>query len=448
LSAIVPLDANHNPIDAKIDETRVHATLGYERPAGAGTWASLLSLTHTERDTVRGFLREELDVPSDTPNADGFRQDFSGDDLYFDTHWEWHREAKLSLVTGVDLLLGKGEAASENFEYHVDVDGSNAPSSEGAAIDEAPESEDERTFGGAYALALWSPTSRWRIDAGARLNVTEEKQEGEVEENGVDVQAEDSRSDTRGSGSLGASFRAWDGPSGALWIYASYTDAFKPAAVDFGPEAEGQILDPETARTAQLGVKGAQRGGRLAWEASVYRMDFDNLVIAATEDGLPTLANAGEERFDGLEAGARWRARDDLDVQASWALHSAEFRDYVREFDGMPTQLAGNSLELSADQLGSAGVTWHPARHFFAGAGLNYVGERFLDKRNNAPADPFTTWFADVGHRFDRGLELRVDGVNLSDERDPVSESELGEAQFYRMPARSWRATLIWHLGA
>ena len=32
--------------------------------------------------------------------------------------------------------------------------------------------------------------------------------------------------------------------------------------------------------------------------------------------------------------------------------------------------------------------------------------------------------------------ELRLDAVNLTDRRDPVAESELGDAQSYRMPAR------------
>jgi outer membrane receptor protein involved in Fe transport len=40
-----------------------------------------------------------------------------------------------------------------------------------------------------------------------------------------------------------------------------------------------------------------------------------------------------------------------------------------------------------------------------------------------------------VGYR--RGAwELRLQGKNLTDRRDPISESELGDAQYYRMPAR------------
>jgi hypothetical protein len=37
---------------------------------------------------------------------------------------------------------------------------------------------------------------------------------------------------------------------------------------------------------------------------------------------------------------------------------------------------------------------------------------------------------------------LRVDGRNLNDARDPVSESELGDAQYYLMTARQFDVTL------
>ena len=52
----------------------------------------------------------------------------------------------------------------------------------------------------------------------------------------------------------------------------------------------------------------------------------------------------------------------------------------------------------------------------------------------------YTEWGAGIGYRFPR-WEIRLDGDNLGDERAAVSESELGDAQFYRLPARSLRLT-------
>ena len=49
-------------------------------------------------------------------------------------------------------------------------------------------------------------------------------------------------------------------------------------------------------------MKGRFNGGRIEAEASGFYMDFNNLVVAATVDGLPALINAGSERFTGFES--------------------------------------------------------------------------------------------------------------------------------------------------
>jgi outer membrane receptor protein involved in Fe transport len=36
-------------------------------------------------------------------------------------------------------------------------------------------------------------------------------------------------------------------------------------------------------------------------------------------------------------------------------------------------------------------------------------------------------------------MEFRLDGNNLTDRRDPIAESEFGDAQYYRMPSRTVR---------
>lgn len=66
---------------------------------------------------------------------------------------------------------------------------------------------------------------------------------------------------------------------------------------------------------------------------------------------------------------------------------------------------------------------------------VKYTGDRFLNKRNSALAEPFTAVDAGAGYRLGR-WELRLDGRNLTDRRDAVSESELGDAQYYLLPAR------------
>ncbi len=75
---------------------------------------------------------------------------------------------------------------------------------------------------------------------------------------------------------------------------------------------------------------------------------------------------------------------------------------------------------------------------------MNYTGSRFLDKRNHAPAGGFAAVDLSVGYRTPR-WEFRVDGRNIGDTRDPVAESELGDAQYYLMTGRRVESSFSVH---
>ena len=447
LSPLTPLDANYNPRDAKIDENRLHLVGGYDRTLGGGSWSTTLSYTHSDRDTIRGFL---FDLSNSDPNAVGFEQDLSIDDVYLDSHVAWQLRPGFRLVAGFDHLYGKAKGDAETFDYFVPLSGSGAPSSEDQPRDMGFDVEDTRNFSGLYAQAEWDPAPRWHFLIGARLNRTDEDREAGEEELGEDAPpgeeeeegGKDSREVTRGSGTFGVSWLAWGDESNGLWLFADYRNTFKPAAIDFGPEAEPDILKPEDAESYEVGVKNRLAGGRLEWELSAFQLDFDNLVVAQTSDeGLPELVNAGSERFKGYELEITGRVRPDLRWTATYAWHDAKFRDFVQDFDGVPTQLEGKRLEMSARHLGSAGVIYAPDQGPTGWVIANYVGDRFLNKRNTALSPDYTTWSAGVGYRFGK-WDVRLDGENLDDTRPPVAESELGDAQYYRLPARTFRLSL------
>lgn len=441
LSTRVPLDANHNPSDAKLNQDRFHLVGGYERQMGAADWNTTLAISRTNADILHGFLG---DLDATDVNAAGFKQTLHLTEVYFDTHWSLHPTSTLQVVTGADYLYGKGDVKGENFDYFVNLDGSNAPRSTSVPVQEVPSTADERNFAGLYAQAEWKPAPRVGVTAGARLNMTRETKSGAVQPgaSGDDpFSAHGSRNVTRGSGVVGVSYLAWDRAPDALWIYADARNTFKPAAIDFGPEGEGDILKPEEATSVEAGIKGHNAGGRWDWDLSYFVMDFTNVVTSDLLNGLPTLVNTGKQRFQGVELETSYRVAPDLSLQAGYSHHRSEFRDFTALFDNMPTQLRGKRLETVPDDLGALGVLYSPARGFNATAAWNYVGERFLNKRNTALAKGFDTWSAGLGYRFSK-YEARVDGSNLSDARDPIAESELGDAQYYRMPARTFRVTL------
>jgi outer membrane receptor protein involved in Fe transport len=445
LNPAFPRDANANPRDAAADQDRLQANLGYDTKIGGATWSTIVSGAETKARNIRGFLREDFDLtPPGESNADGFRQHVRTTDVYFDTHVAG-KGSLFDWVVGADWLYGNGRQRSANFEYYVDPDGSNAPRSTTLHIDESTMLKDRRSFGGLYAQAVVRPTSALTLLAGIRLNRTvEHRCGGEAEDSGTPEPDEcQARHNTRLAGSAGASYILWKTGANALVAFADYRNTYKPAAIDFGPEAEPDILKPETASSWEAGLKANAAGGRFHGELSYFDMRFRNLVIPEDIDGLPALANGGKQRFRGVEAEAQWAATDAFTVSASYAHHIARFTDYeLLTDDGTLVQLAGNRLELSPKDVGTAILTYAPRAGPQASATLRYVGSRFLDKENTIKAGAYATLDARIGWKFGKGWGVFVEGENLTNRRDPVTESELGEGQFYRLSGRRILATL------
>ncbi|MFL5632888.1 MAG: TonB-dependent receptor [Gemmatimonadaceae bacterium] len=422
LSAAVPLDANYNPADAYLNENRVAIAAGFERPVfGLASWGTTASYTFSGQRMFRGFLTDISDTPD---NASGFKETIEINDIYADSHLIWSSVPQFRFLTGVDALFASGEGKGATFAYTVPLDGSTqAAVAEPSTLD--LDSESERRFLGAYGSTEWRPLSRFTLNGGLRLNATSERR-GEGEE----------VTHTRLSGGLGAIFGLWERDTDHLRLFANYRNTFKPAAFDFSLAENEGVLDPETSRSYEAGLKTRLLDGLLDVEASAFRMDFENLVTSTVVNNQPALINAGKTRFKGVELESELRLISALSARATYSFHDGKFVDFVQAFDGVPTQLGGNRFEMSARHLASAGVTFAPDRGITANAAFNYTGDRYLNKRNTALAPAFLTVDAGVGYRADR-MEFRVTGRNLTNRRDAVAESEFGDAQYYRMPART-----------
>ena len=430
LTAAVPLDANHNPAGAYLNENRFALSGGWQRPVGtAGSlWGTTLSFTRSSQSMFRGFL---TDISNSQDNATGFKETIEVNDIYADTHILWPAKSKVRFMTGADALFANGEAKGAVFNYTVPLSGATAATvGEPTVLDR--DAETRRLFLGAYASAEWQATDRITFSGGVRLNSTSERR-GEA--NGTTT-------NSKVSGSLGAMFGLWENGGDHLRVFGNFRSTFKPAAFDFGLAENEGILKPETSTSYEGGIKLRAADGRFDLEASVFHMDFNNLVTATIVNNLPALLNAGKTRFKGFEVATDVRLPHAVFARATYSFHDGKFVDFVQAFGGVPTQLAGKRFEMSARHLASAGLSLSPATGFIANANVNYTGDRFLNKRNTAPAAKFVTVDAGIGYRI-RSAEFRLDGRNLSNRRDAVSESEFGDAQYYRMTARTVRAGVV-----
>jgi iron complex outermembrane receptor protein len=438
LTTLTPINANFNPADAAIDENKYQLALGYSLPTAWGTWDTLASVSRSDVTDIRAFLHPDLSGAADTQNQDRLILDD-----YFDTHLA-SEFGDSTLLVGADLLYGYGRQTTENGNsaYTVPLDGSVLPPpTTQLPVNEYGYVSDKRLFWGQYAQLDWKPESRWDLVAGIRLNETNEsKSSGDLTlppftpTQQYDAQNA-SRDVVRATGTVGVSYRLWGEGGNQAVLYGDWRDAYKPAALDFGPDYQPAVLLPETARMYELGLRGAAVDGRISYQAEVFRLDFDNLVVP-TESGF--LTNAAASQLKGGELEARFQITDDLLVAANYAYHDAHFTQYLffEDATGTYVDVAGKQLPLSPHHLASAGILYTPGQGLNSTLVVSYVGRRFLDEENVAPVGGYTKLDATLGYAIGH-YQLSLEGTNLTNQRPPVSASEFGSESFYLLNARS-----------
>jgi len=438
LNDITPINANYQPADSKISENRYHLSLGYALPTSWGAWDSVVSFAHSDIRDVRGFLRPDL-VDDGSANADSQNQYRLINDLYADSHIASDLGGGATLLVGADLLYGVGRQRSLNGEYYVPLSGLTvAPPTTSLHVDEINSVADRRVFAGQYAQVDWKPGDRWDVVAGLRLNETDEHKDS-THIDGFDHTFDEfdmaSRNVVRLSETIGASYRLWGGREEGAVLYADYRNAFKPAAIDFGPDNTPDILQPETAQSYEAGLKGEAADGRLSYGAELFLQDFANLVVPNPLTG--ELENAAKERLQGAEIDTRYAVLSNLVLAANLAYHDARFTRFTTVDDsGNPVNVDGNDLTLSPRVLASAGLLYTPPQGVNATLVATYVGRRWLDEENSASASAYVTLDATLGYRMGR-YGLTLSGTNLTNRRPPVSASEFGSQSFYLLPART-----------
>jgi iron complex outermembrane receptor protein len=429
-------DSNQNMGGAYLNDRRFSFYGGFNREVGDGNeWSTTVSYAPTRQNILHGFLLVPENVED---NARGIQENIQQYELYADTHLSFKPSRPIRFIVGADYNYGLAHAQGADFEYTAPLSGIPAPS---VALPEDLDFHinDTRNFVGVYGSTEWTPLERLRFDIGIRLNVTNENQQ--VIDGGAGTQDQETQNNVQPGANAGVMFTAWQNGQSSIGLYANYRYTFKPAAIDFGIGEEeeggggGLILLPETSSSYEAGLKGQFLNGRLQLEASGFYMDFANLVTAANINGLPTLINSGTERFTGFETGGTLALPKSFMLRGTYSYHKANFVNFAQDFDGVLTSLNGKRIEMSPNNIGGAGIIYSPPKGFFGNVQVIYTGSRYLNKRNTALAGGFTTVEAGVGYRFGR-WEFVVNGRNLTDKRDPVTESELGDAQYYLLPAR------------
>jgi len=434
LTSLPPIDSNANPADSRIDENQYHFALGYTQGTALGEWDTLASFSHSNVTDIRGFLQPELTGAVDTQN-----QQRSITDGYLDTHFTDAIGERATLVFGADLLYGHGAQTTLNSNggYIVPLDGSVVPPAASSLfVNERGTLEDWRWFAGAYSQLDWKPDDHWAVITGLRVNsVRERKNSSDQSLPDLALEAQRvSKSLVRPTETVGVSYRLGAATHDEVVIYADYRNAFKPSALDFGPDYRPDLLSPETASTYEFGVKGTAAQGRVSYQAEAFWLDFTNLVVATTAG---SLANAGGETLRGFEGELRFAVTPNLVIQASGAFHNARFSHYEVSDDATGTlvSVAGKQLTLAPRVLAGLGLMYAPSQGINLAVSARYVGRRYLDEQNEAEVGGYTNIDASIGYAFGHS-KITISATNLSNQRPPVTLSEFGSGSLYLLAGR------------
>ena len=310
---------------------------------------------------------------------------------------------------GVDNVLEAGLRYHYEDQYRVQANGDGPTSRRPGTGTNAGIREDSDRHVEAMSAFVQNQFDfgRWTLSPGARFE-------------SVDYERIDNLTGASGETSidefipgLGVTFEAAPGTV----VFAGVHRGFAPPGVaDIVSSSGGSVdLDAELSWNYELGVR-ANPGGAFSYEATLFRMDFENQIVPASVAGGSgaTLTSAGETLQQGVELAAQF----DSDAHFDWPV----------------------------EVFARGAYTWL--------ADAEYVGERYSNVSgfgtervtgNRLPYAPEHLLSATVGARTPFGLEVALEGVYTSEAyTDDLNTAEIIESgQRGRMPGYT-----VWNLTA
>jgi outer membrane receptor protein involved in Fe transport len=204
-------------------------------------------------------------------------------------------------------------------------------------------------------------------------------------------------------------------------FFFTYSEGFRPGGFNRTPGVPTTYLADE-ATNYELGWKSTMLDGTLRFNASLYKIYWDELQVGVTDFTISVITfttNAADAEISGFEGDLTWLATDDLMLAAAWSLNDTEMvrvPPNVSDIAGPGSRLA---LAPDVQYHVSARYEWSETRFephaqlVYAYTGDQYssivVDNRFLQQS-------YQTVDASFGLRMEN-WSVELFGENLTDER-------------------------------
>lgn len=183
---------------------------------------------------------------------------------------------------------------------------------------------------------------------------------------------------------------------GAVYAVTPQTGLYANASRGFLPPEAGELyrgvqvptLRPATFDSYEVGGFAQTWGGRLAADASVYRMTGEDEVVTVRQpDGSSQDQNAGATRHAGVEVALAVQPTPAVGVRFSGTVARHTYVDFlVGERAGREVRYDGNRMELAPEHVVNAEVAVRPpqVRGLRLAAEVQRVGPYWMDPQNTA----------------------------------------------------------------
>ena len=177
--------------------------------------------------------------------------------------------------------------------------------------------------------------------------------------------------------------RVWSTRGGLIWqpddvqsYYASYGTSFNPSAELYSIAGNAENTDPERNRNMELGGKWELADGNLSLRTALFRTEKTN--ERNTDLSVNVAVLSGRRHTDGVEFEAAGRITRDWEVFAGMAFMRASIDEAV----GTALGTLGKRPINTPSRTGNVWSTYKLGCGWKAGAGVEWVGDRFGDQNN------------------------------------------------------------------
>jgi len=250
-----------------------------------------------------------------------------------------------------------------------------------------------------YLQDLVTISDHWKALAGVRYDKfqqeTDERRPGQPDLNRTD--------------------RAWSPRVGLVYqptltqsYYASVSKSFQPSGESFPLAANNADIAPEKTTNQEIGAKFDLFDGKASATASLFRLERTN--IKATDPVTNRLIPIGVQRTDGLELTFSGELPGGWQIWSGYAYLDAAITSSIARDAGQPVE--GKRATLTPKHTANLWLTKNLGHGLRAGAGVNYVADRFANPGNTVTLPSYTTVDAMVAYRVAKwDLQLNINNL-------------------------------------